>query len=228
MAKHTVLICDDNQAVHNSLTCYLEPEGFSILSAYNGETALAYIENNAVDAVILDVMLPEMDGYEVCREIRRHSTVPIIMVSAKGEETDRLIGLEVGADIYLPKPFSPREVLILVKKAMKRQSLCQQLKKYVLAELTVYPESYEAFVKGKKVDLTAKEFEVLALLAANAGKVLSRERILSTAWSYEYLLDTRLVDGIIKRLRQKLPKEGVHFSIRSIYGTGYKLVEETL
>lgn len=226
LENYAVLISDDNEAIHSSLTCYLEAEGIEVISAYDGESALEMLRRRSVDLIVLDLMLPGIDGYETCREIRKQSDVPIIMISARGEDIDRIIGLEIGADDYLTKPVSPREVTIRIKKALKRSHPREEPKKYILAELTLYPDSYQTFVNGREINLTAKEFDVLLLLVANAGKVLSRERILNAAWSYDYLLDTRLVDGMIKRLRQKLPKEGVHFSIQSVYGAGYKIVEE--
>lgn len=226
MERYTVLICDDNEAIHSSLSCYLEAEGIDVISAYSGEDALKALRQQSIDLVVLDLMLPGIDGFETCREIRQLSDLPIIMISARGEDVDRIVGLELGADDYLTKPVSPREVTIRVKKALKRFHPKEGPKKYTLAELTLYPESYQAFVSGQKLTLSAKEFEVLLLLVNNAGKVLSRERILNAAWSYDYLLDTRLVDSMIKRLRQKLPKDSVHFSIQSVYGAGYRIVEE--
>lgn len=226
MERYTVLICDDNEAIHSSLSCYLEAEGIETVSAYSGEDALKTLQQQSIDLVVLDLMLPGINGFEICREIRRFSDLPIIMISARGEDVDRIVGLELGADDYLTKPVSPREVTIRVKKALKRFHPREEPKKYTLAELTLYPESYQAFVSGQKLNLSAKEFEVLLLLVNNAGKVLSRERILNAAWSYDYLLDTRLVDSMIKRLRQKLPRDNVHFSIQSVYGAGYKIVEE--
>lgn len=220
------MICDDNEAIHSSLSCYLDAEGIDVVSVWDGESALEILQCQAVDLVVLDLMLPGIDGFETCREIRRLSDIPIIMISARGEDIDRIVGLELGADDYLTKPVSPREVAIRVKKALKRFYPKEGPKKFTLAELTLYPESYQAFVSEQKLNLSAKEFEVLLLLVANAGKVLSRERILNAAWSYDYLLDTRLVDSMIKRLRQKLPRDGVHFSIQSVYGAGYKIVEE--
>lgn len=223
MEKYTVLICDDSKAIHNSLTSYLGEQGFDTISAYDGETALEKMRTNAVDVVLLDIMLPGMDGYEVCREIRKNSDVYIIMLSAKGEELDRIIGLEVGADDYVSKPFSPREVTIRIKKAMKRLHPKQETKKFAVGDLTVFPDSYQVFVKGQEISMTPKEVDVLSYMVANAGKVLTREHILNAAWSYDYLGDTRVVDTIIKTLRQKLIKDDVKFTIRTIYGIGYKI-----
>lgn len=227
MGKYTVLICDDNMAVHSSLTSYLKTEGIDVISFYDGETALEALRTQNVDVMVLDVMLPGMNGHEVCREIRKISNVYIIMLSAKGEELDRIIGLEVGADDYVTKPFSPREMAIRIRKALKRLYSIHEVKKLTLAELTVLPDSYEVFVCGQKVDMTSKEIDVLAFMLSNVGKALTREHILNAAWGYEYYGDTRVVDTLIKRLRQKLAQDNVHFAIRSIYGVGYK-IEETL
>lgn len=226
MAKYSVLICDDNDAVHSSLTSFLSAEGIDVISAYDGETALSELRRRKVDVVVLDVMLPGMDGFEVCREIRRQNDVYIIMLSARGEEIDRVVGLEMGADDYLVKPFSPREVVIRVRKAIRRQHPQNTPKALSLAELTVLPDSYEVYVCGEKLQMTSKEIEVLAFMVSNAGKALPREHILNAAWGYEYYGDTRVVDSLVKRIRQKLARDGVHFAIRSIYGVGYK-IEET-
>lgn len=225
MGKYTVLICDDNMAVHSSLTSYLKAEGIEVVSAFDGENALQELRRHSIDIMVLDVMLPGMDGFEVCRQVRKTSDVYIIMLSARGEELDRVVGLELGADDYVPKPFSPREVVIRVKKALKRLYSIPGIKKLTLAELTVLPESYQVFVGDREVEMTSKEIDVLAFMLSNAGKALTREHILNAAWGYEYYGDTRVVDTLIKRLRQKLPKDGVHFAIRSIYGVGYKIEE---
>lgn len=224
--KHTVLICDDNDAIHSSLSSYLRAEGIDVISAFEGESALTELHRHPVDVVVLDVMLPGMDGYEVCREIRKRSDVYIIMLSAKGEELDRIVGLEVGADDYVSKPFSPREVVIRIKKALRRLYPRQEQKRLALAELTVFPDSYQVFIGDEKIDMTAKETDVLAFLLSNGGKALTREHILNAVWGYDYYGDTRVVDSLVKRLRQKLSRPGVHFAIRSIYGVGYK-IEET-
>lgn len=227
MKKYSVLICDDNMAIHRSMTTYLKAEGIDVISAYDGETALRELRRQDVDVVVLDVMLPGMDGYDTCREIRKFSDVHIIMLSARGDEMDRIIGLEVGADDYVSKPFSPREVVIRIKKALKRKYHTQKQKTLTLAELTVLPESYEVYISDRKIDMSSKEIDVLSFLVSNAGRALTRQHILNAAWGYEYCGDTRVVDALIKRLRQKLAVEGVHFAIRSIYGVGYKL-EETV
>lgn len=225
MGKYTVLICDDNMAVHSSLTSYLKSEGIDVVSSFDGESALEALRTQNVDVMVLDVMLPGMDGHEVCREVRKISDVYIIMLSAKGEELDRIIGLEVGADDYVTKPFSPREMAIRIRKALKRLYSIHEVKKLTLAELTVLPDSYEVFIRDQKVEMTSKEIDVLAFMLSNVGKALTREHILNAAWGYEYYGDTRVVDTLIKRLRQKLTQDNLHFAIRSIYGVGYKIEE---
>ena len=226
MAKYTVLICDDNDVIHSGLNSYLKLEGIDAISAYDGETALELIRKYPVDVVILDLMLPGIDGYEVCRDIRKQSDVYIIMLSARGEDIDRIIGLEIGADDYLSKPVSPREIVVRIKKALKRLGPKQDPKRLTLAELTVFPDSYQVFLRDDEVSLTTKEVEVLSFLLSNKGKVLTREHILNAAWGFEYCGDTRAVDTLIKRLRQKLQGDDLHFAIRSIYGVGYKIEEK--
>ena len=227
MKTHTVLICDDNIAIHSSLTSYLKSEGMDVVSSYDGESALQEMRRHSIDVVVLDVMLPGIDGYEVCRQIRKFSDVHIIMLSARGEELDRIVGLEVGADDYISKPFSPREVVIRIKKAIKRLYPKQDPKKLILAELTILPDSYEVYLRDQRIEMTTKEIDVLSFMVANAGKALTREHILNAAWGYEHYGDTRVVDTLIKRLRQKLSPDNIHFAIRSIYGIGYK-IEETV
>ena len=227
MSKYSVLICDDSKAIHSSLTSYLKAEGIDAVSAYDGETALNELRHRHIDVMVLDVMLPGMDGYEVCREARRNSDIYIIMLSAKGEELDRIVGLEMGADDYVCKPFSPRELIIRIKRALKRLYARTEAKKLTLAELTVLPDSYKVYVRDQEVKMTSKEIDVLSFLVSNAGKVLTREHILNAAWGYEYYGDTRVVDTLIKRLRQKLLMAYVHFVVRSIYGVGYTIEETT-
>ena len=223
MEKPTVLLCDDSKALHDGLASYLSEQGFLVVSAYDGETALERLRKFPVDVVLLDVMLPGMDGFEVCREIRRRSDVYIIMISARGEEDDRVRGLETGADDYVVKPFSPREVTIRIKRALRRLNPREEPKTLRAAELTVLPDSYQVFIGGEEVRLSPKELEVLAYMAANVGRVLTREMILNAVWDYNYFGDTRVIDTMIRSLRQKLAHPDVHFAIATIYGVGYRL-----
>jgi DNA-binding response OmpR family regulator len=219
------MICDDSAAIHSSLAGYLEKDGLEVVSVYDGETALEMLRTTRVDVLLLDIMLPGMDGYEVCRQIRRDSDVYIMMLSARGEEYERIFGLEVGADDYVTKPFSPRQVSMRIQRILDRLYPRQERKKLSVAELSVYPESYQVFVGDQEIRLTSKETEVLIYMMGNVGKVLTREHILNAAWGYDYFGDSRVVDSMIKTLRHKLQREDTHFAIRTIYGTGYKLEE---
>lgn len=227
MNKYTVLICEDNKVLCEGMSAYLTEAGLNVIVTHSGETALEQLKHCMVDVVLLDIMLPGIDGYEVCRRIRKFCDVYIIMLSAKGQELDRVVGLEVGADDYVAKPFSLREITIRISKAMARLHPDQKAKKLMLAELTVCPDSYQVFVGNEEIHLSSKEFTMLTYLISNAGKVLTREQILDAVWNFGFYGDTRVVDGIIKRLRKKLAIDGVHFSIQTVYGIGYKLIEET-
>lgn len=226
MDTRTVMICDDKEAVHESLTRFLHEDGIEVISVYDGEAALEALSRHPVDLIILDVMLPRINGTDVCRTIRRSSDIPIIFLSARSEEIDRIIGLELGGNDYVTKPFSPREVALRVRKILSRTSAAParpatQMLRY--AELSVNPDTMEVFVGEQKLDMTAKEVHLLSYLIRNAQKVLNREQILKAVWGYDYYGDTRAVDAVVKRIRKKLPTENVHFSIQSIYGVGYRL-----
>lgn len=218
----TILICDDNKAVHEGLSGYLKALHYHIYSTYDGESAITVLEREKIDLVILYVMLPGIFGTEVCRQIRKKSDIPVLMLSAKGDEIDRIIGLEIGADDYVTKPFSPREVAVRVRNMLRRAEKSQENQRLVCAELCIVIEAYEVFVREEMVDLTPRETEVLYYLAKNAGRVLTRNQIMNCVWGYDYCGDTRAVDNQIKRIRQKLPADGVHFEIKAVYGVGYK------
>lgn len=219
----TVLICDDNVAVHESINAYLQAEGMNSVSAYSGEQALQLLEEKHFDLLVLDVMMPGIFGTEVCREIRKTSEIPIIMLSAKSEEMDRIIGLEIGADDYLTKPFSPREVVVRIKKILKRmQPRIDSFNYLKSGNLSIDIDGYEVLVNDQEIELTPKEVELLTYLVKNRGKVVNREELLHKVWGYEYMGDTRAVDTLIKRIRQKVAKASPDFSINSIYGVGYK------
>lgn len=219
----TVLVCDDNIAVHESLNAYLQAEGMSSVSAYDGEQALQLLTENQFDLVVLDIMMPGIFGTEVCKEIRKTSDIPILMLSARSEEIDRIIGLEIGADDYITKPFSPREVVVRIKTILKRvQPKKENPQRLTGGNLSIDVEGYEVRINGKLVELTAKETELLVFLLRNSGTVVNREELLYKVWGYDYLGDTRAVDTLIKRIRQKIAIASPDFSIKSIYGVGYK------
>jgi DNA-binding response OmpR family regulator len=225
-SKPRILICDDSVAVHESISAYLSAENMEYDSAYDGEEGLKKARNGHYDLIILDIMLPKMLGTDVCREIRKESDVPIIMLSARSEELDRILGLEIGADDYVTKPFSPREIVARIRTVLKRTKPREDTGKIALGGMTIDTQAYTVSVGGSPIELTAKQVDLLRCLAENAGRVLSREQLLNKVWGYDYYGDTRVVDTQIKRIRQKLPGEGVGFEIRAIYGVGYKLEEK--
>lgn len=225
MQKPThILICDDDPVVHESLGIYLNVERMEHSSAMNGAEALQMAQTLNPDLIILDLMMPEMSGTEVCREIRRSSNVPIIMLTAKGEEIDRVLGLELGADDYIVKPFSPREVIARIKAVLRRVSENPTRDGNILKfnGLEISLDNYQVKVFGEVVPFTPKEVEILHLMASNAGQVMDREQILSKVWGYDYFGETRTIDTHIKRIRQKIDVEGATWGLITVYGVGYK------
>ena len=220
-----ILICDDDPVVHESLGLYLTSEGYEHQSAYDGQQALEMFENQHPDLIVLDLMMPKMSGTDVCRTIRQKSSVPIIMLTAKGEEIDRILGLDLGADDYIVKPFSPREVLARIKAVLRRFSEKTEEEDSSiirLPQLEISLENYQVKAAGKVIPCTPKEVEILHMLTSNVGQVFSREQILSRVWGYDYFGDTRTVDAHIKRIRQKLPQENVPWALKTVYGVGYR------
>ncbi|MGM9607179.1 MAG: response regulator transcription factor [Oscillospiraceae bacterium] len=221
----TILICDDNETVHQTLQLYLQEAGFQVLSAYDGAAALDMIRQNQVDLVILDIMLPKLFGTEVCRQIRKTSDLPIIILSAKVDEADRIVGLELGADDYVTKPFSPKEVVTRVKTVLRRTRPRKDNKILQLGKLRVNPRAYDVFIDDHPIKMTPREVELLAFLMDRAGEVASREEILNAVWGYDYYGDVRTVDTLMARLRGKIPEKIAQVSFRSIYGVGYMIEE---
>ncbi|NLT17705.1 MAG: response regulator transcription factor [Clostridiales bacterium] len=221
---HHVLICDDQSIIHETLRMYLEAEGFTHVSAYDGEQAVTLAQTEQPDLIVLDLMMPGVTGTDVCKQIRKKSSVPIIMLTARGEEIDRILGLELGADDYIVKPFSPREVVARIKAVLRRTGEPRREDVPVIryGGLEINLNHYEVRMDQAVLPCTPKEVEILHLLASHPGQVFDREQILSKVWGYDYFGDTRAVDTQIKRIRQKLPQEGAPFAIRTIYGVGYK------
>ncbi|WP_205452468.1 MULTISPECIES: response regulator transcription factor [Clostridium] len=222
-----ILICDDNDTVHETIGTYLKNDEMTYISAYDGKEALEKFNTEKPDLVILDLMMPKIFGTEVCKEIRKISNVPIIMLTAKGEEIDRIVGLEIGADDYIVKPFSPREVVTRIKTIFRRvgnANIDTNLNRKLVTfnNFNIDLDKYEIRLNKEKIDVTPKECQILYLLATNEGRVLSREEILDKVWGYDYFGDTRVVDTQIKRIRKKIPEEGEKWSIKTVYGIGYK------
>ena len=225
MSEVTILICDDDPVVHESLKIYIENEGYSCVSAYNGEEALDVLKTLQPALMVLDIMMPKINGLDVCKKVRKTSNMPIIMLTAKGEEIDRILGLEIGADDYIVKPFSPREVVARIKAVRRRILENVQLGKSSTINfdrLEISLKQYQVKYDDKVIFSTPKEVEILYLLASNPGQVFSREQILDRVWGTDFFGDTRTVDTHIKRIRSKLPQQGVDWGVHTIYGVGYK------
>ena len=219
-----ILICDDEPVVHESLHLYFEAEGFEVIDAYDGEEGLNKADQT-VSLMILDIMMPKKSGIEVCREIRKSSSMPIVMLTAKGEEIDRILGLELGADDYIVKPFSPREVVARVKAILRRVEVKAKSAETNIVSyngLTIDLNSYSVTLRGEHIICTPKEIEILYMLASNPGQGFTRDTLLSRVWGYDFAGETRTVDTHIKRLRAKLDSDGLGWSIKTIYGVGYK------
>lgn len=220
-----ILIADDNQQIVSILEAYAKREGYLPIAANNGVEAIHKFEAETPDIILLDVMMPLKDGFQVCREIRAVSSVPIIMVTARGEDFERIMGLDNGADDYIVKPFSPGEVMARVRAILRRIEKEEGAKPqiYEWRGLRVSLEDYSVSVNDTRVTLTKKEIEILWTLATNHNKVFSRETLLSSVWGYDYFGDNRTVDTHIKRLRSKLePYEHAEWDIKTIRGVGYK------
>lgn len=222
-----ILIVDDNKQIVSILSDYAIKEGFTVFKATDGVDALFQFENNSFDIILLDVMMPKKDGFEVCREIRRTSNVPIIMITARGEDFERIMGLDIGADDYLVKPFSPAEVMARIRAILRRlERTCDNMekqKKFVIDNLTICLDDFTASINGNVLPLTKKEIELLWVMATNKGKVFTRDHLLDSIWGYDYYGDNRTVDSHIKRLRAKLDKYShPNWQVTTIWGVGYK------
>lgn len=226
-----ILIADDNQQITSILANYARKEAFEPLVALDGQQALELFEQHEknIDVVLLDVMMPKLDGFEVCRELRRRSMVPIIMVTARGEDFERIMGLDIGADDYILKPFSAGEVMARVRAILRRVQPreAEQQNLYSVGNLVIDLDKYLVTIGGADVTLTKKEVELLWTLAKNSSKVFSRENLLDSIWGYDYFGDSRTVDSHIKRLRAKVDKfEHEEWEIKTIWGVGYRFEEK--
>ena len=227
MGANKILIADDEQVVHESLGIYLKAEGFETIDVFDGQQAIDALSSE-VALCVLDIMMPNMSGIDACKEIRRTSKIPIIMLTAKGEEIDRILGLELGADDYIVKPFSPREVVARIKAVLRRtnEQKAGDSDTIVHDGLVIDIKSYTVTLDNHPVICTPKEIEILYLLASNPGHVFTREQLLNKVWGYDYAGETRTVDTHIKRIRAKLDNTGKNWSIKTIYGVGYKFEVE--
>ena len=219
-----MLIADDNRQITSILEEYAKKEGYDVKIAYNGRQALDTFDKHKPDIVLLDVMMPIIDGFEVCRRIRKVSNVPLIMITARGEDFERIMGLDIGADDYIVKPFSPAEVMARVRAVMRRigaENISSKL--FVYDNIKINMEDYIVTIDENNVSLTKKEIEILWTLATNKNKVFTRENLLNSLWGYDYYGDSRTVDSHIKRLRSKIDNfQHKNWEIKTIWGVGYK------
>lgn len=218
----TLLLVDDEKNIIDLERLYLEKEGYKIQVAFDGKNALEKFRSLKPDLIILDLMLPGMDGWEVCRHVRQESEVPIIMLTARDQDVDKIVGLELGADDYLTKPFNPRELVARVKAIFRRTIPTPKTQRLTVGDVIVDMERREVTAANKPVALRTKEFDLLATLMQNPGIVLTRERLLEIAWGYDFAGETRTVDVHVAHLRKKLA--GARTQIETISGVGYKLM----
>ena len=231
MSGERILVVDDEPQIREVVNRYLEREGFKVTLAADGQAALAQFKTQGPDLVVLDLMLPKIDGLEVFRRLRAERTVPIIMLTAKGEETDRIVGLELGADDYIVKPFSPRELVARVKTVLRRVSPTEPVAKaerpLVRGDLRIDPRERTVSLGTKSLDLTGKEFDLLWFLATHPGQVFSRAQLLDRVWGYEFYGDSSTVTVHVRRLREKIePDPSAPRFVSTVWGVGYKFEKE--
>lgn len=224
MASEKVLIVDDDTNICELLRLYLEKEGFVTSIANDGESAITIFKQEQPDIMLLDIMLPSLDGWQVCREIRKFSDTPIIMITAKGETFDKVLGLELGADDYISKPFETKEVIARIKAVLRRSSATQSqsIKEVQYDKLLINLTNYELKVGGKHIDTPPKEMELIYHLASNPNRVFTRDQLLDEVWGFDYYGDSRTVDVHVKRLREKLEGVSEEWELKTVWGVGYK------
>lgn len=225
-SKPKILIVDDEKNICELVRLYIEKEGFDAIIANDGQEAVAKFNKEKPDLILLDIMLPIKDGWQVCREIRAQSKVPIIMLTAKGETFDKVLGLELGADDYVVKPFEPKELIARIRAVLRRSadSVDEKADEDELSfdGLKINQSTYEVYIDDKKVEMPPKEFELLYFLAKNTNKVFTRDQLLDEIWGYEFFGDSRTVDVHIKRIREKLEGENRTWALKTVWGVGYK------
>lgn len=224
MQQSKVLIVDDDVNIAELIRICLEKEGYETIVAHDGMKAIEMFKAEAPNLVLLDIMMPKVDGWQVCREIRRVSNIPIIMLTAKGETFDKVLGLELGADDYMVKPFESKELLARIKAVMRRyetkgQDITQEV---VFPNLIINLSNYELKIEGKVVDVPPKELELLYFLCSNPNRVYTREQLLEEVWGFDYFGDSRTVDVHVKRLREKLEGHEKNWQLKTVWGVGYK------
>ncbi|WDC85458.1 response regulator transcription factor [Caloramator sp. mosi_1] len=221
MVESKILVVDDDINICELIEVYLMKEGYKVYKANDGESALKIFKEKQVDLILLDIMMPKMDGYSVLKEIRRESQIPVIMLTAKGETFDKVLGLELGADDYMVKPFEPKELVARIRAVLRRYKPLSQKRVIEYTDLVIDPDSYIVMYKGNKIEMPPKEFDLLYFLASNPNKVYTRDQLLYEVWGYDYPGDSRTVDVHVKRVREKL-MENEEWQIKTVWGVGYK------
>lgn len=223
MGKIKILVVDDDTNICELLRLYLEKEGYDVICAFDGKEALLKLSTENPSLVLLDIMLPKLDGWQVCREIRKTSQVPIIMLTAKSETFDKVLGLELGADDYISKPFDTKEVMARVKAVLRRSSVDTSAATEIKYDkLSINIANYELIVDGKQIDTPPKELELIFHLASNPNRVYTRDQLLDQVWGFDYFGDSRTVDVHVKRLREKLENVSENWALKTVWGVGYK------
>jgi DNA-binding response OmpR family regulator len=224
MDNTKILVVDDDRNINELLRLYLEKENFEVNQAYDGNEAVQKFKEFSPDLVLLDIMLPGIDGWQVCREIRKTSDKPVIMVTAKGETFDKVLGLELGADDYVVKPFDTKEVVARIKAVLRRYSskAPDAVKEVKYENIVINLTNYELRINGKQINTPPKELELLYHLASNPNRVFTRDQLLDEVWGFEYYGDSRTVDVHVKRLREKLDGVSDKWSLKTVWGVGYK------
>ena len=224
MDNKKILIVDDDENICELLRLYLEKDGFEPLVAGDGEKAIEFAQKHNPALILLDIMLPKLDGWQVCREIRKFSLVPIIMLTAKGETFDKILGLELGADDYVPKPFDAKELIARIKAVLRRSGALesQKIQEVSYDKISVNLTNYELKINGAQVDTPPKELELLYHLASNPNRVFTRDQLLDEVWGFDYYGDSRTVDVHVKRLREKLEGVSEQWLLKTVWGVGYK------
>ena len=223
--QYKILIVDDDENICELLRLYLEKDGFDTIVANDGEQAVDFAAKYSPDLILLDIMLPKLDGWQVCREIRKTSETPIIMLTAKGETFDKILGLELGADDYVSKPFDTKEVIARIKAVLRRsheKDKASQINEVRYDKLRINLTNYELEVNGVKIDTPPKELELVYHLASNPNRVYTRDQLLDEVWGFDYYGDSRTVDVHVKRLREKLENVSDEWSLKTVWGGGYK------
>ncbi|MBR2328869.1 MAG: response regulator transcription factor [Clostridia bacterium] len=225
MDRNTILVIDDDRNILAIIEMYLKKEGYEVVTCVRGDTAIEAFRKAAPSLVVLDVMLPGMDGWEVLAKLREESAVPVIMLTAKGDTTDRIQGLDLGADDYMAKPFEAKELIARIKAVMRRSASAEDEKCVAFQNLSISLDNYSVMLDGKQVEMPPKEIELLYFLASRPGKVFTREQLLEQVWGFDFFGDSRTVDVHVKRIREKLG-ERTEWQIKTVWGVGYKFETE--